>query len=154
MKPGTTQIFQNVVTPPTGILASNQCKYFSQSIAASSSTTVSLVAASDNIASNAVATFDKLQGGIFWLPRITDIPALSLTVQASSVTVGISATNGNDLFMGNSSSTLTLVPGRSIAWLDQVSTIAVSAGATSITFTNNDASNTATPVVFLIGLDN
>jgi hypothetical protein len=154
---GNTQRYINTTSLPTGAILVNQCKCFATTIAASGTTTLDLSAANANILNNTAATFDKLVGGIFWLPKTTDpvMTALAVAVQASSITIGNTASNQNDLFMTNATSSFDLYPGRVVGWMETgTHTVAINGTQKSLLITNNDSSNAATLIIQLAGLDN
>jgi hypothetical protein len=151
---GGQQTWQNLSSLPTGQILANQCKYIQQTVVNGTPVTIDLSAASANLANDSTATFANIGGVIFWVPLPTSVPSLGISSQASSVTFGGAGTSPWIGPFGTSTSTIT-IPKGGIGSFYRLNSDYWSVGSTNknLQIVNNDAVNSATVLIFLVGKD-
>lgn len=154
-QPGVSQNFQNLSTLPSNVQFADQVLYEKLTIASSGTTTKDLSASFTNVIGVSGATFGTGISGIIWfLPTVAQAAnyGITITVQATSITIGNTASTQFLGPLGSNASELTLYPGDISLNMRTGSTPwTVSSTAKSLLITNNDSTNAATLIGFYVG---
>jgi hypothetical protein len=153
--PGISQTFQNLSNAVGNVQIANQINYNTLTLAASGTSTLDLSATFTNILNQSGSTFGSGISGVIWfLPTVAQAANYNVTItaQASSVTIGNAASNQFKAFLGSGTSTTTLNQGDIVSALKtNGGTYVISSTSKNLLFTNNDATNAATIIYFFIG---
>ena len=155
LQPGWSQTFQNASSLQGNAQFADQIYYNSLTLSASG-TNVQSLASFTNLLGQASSTFGTGVSALFWwLPTIAQAAAnnTTISVQASSVTIGNTASNQFLGPFGSAASKLTLFPGDiNFSMRTNGTPWAVTSGSIqNMLFTNNDATNAATVFFFYLG---
>ena len=154
--PGITQSWQNSASLTGGAQYADQILYTTVAITASGTVIQNVAGTFTNLLNVASATFGTGLSGLYWfLPTVAQAAAVGVTiaVQASSVTIGNTA---SQQFLGpflNAASAVKLFPGDIVGGIRTGATtwLATSGATQNLLFTNNDVTNAATVICFYIG---